>query len=126
MQALYTLTQRQLQGLISSKGRLAFVPIEAYPDLSANACRRYHSRKSDMAYGELIAALSLIGASQTPASPPPSIAPQGTPETRYCLRVDALIGSRVETIQCRTRAEWAELQLDVDQEWAENGVRTIS
>ena len=31
----------------------------------------------------------------------------------------------METIQCRTRDEWAGLGLDVDQEWAENGVRVI-
>jgi hypothetical protein len=56
-----------------------------------------------------------------PATP----APPGTAETRYCLRVDPLIGSRIETIQCKTRDEWAALELDVDQEWAENGVRVI-
>jgi hypothetical protein len=57
-----------------------------------------------------------------PATP----APPGTPETRYCLRVDPLIGSRIETIQCKTRDEWAALEVDVDQEWAENGVAVIA
>jgi hypothetical protein len=80
-----------------------------------------------MAFNELIVALSLItSASQTAPNPAPSSAPLGTPETRYCLRVDPLIGSRVATIQCMTRDEWAGLEIDVDQEWAENGVRTIS
>lgn len=80
-----------------------------------------------MAYNELIVALSLIATtSQTPANPPQRVAPQGTAETRYCLKVDPLAGSRVETIQCKTRDEWAALEIDVDQEWAENGVRTIS
>ena len=80
-----------------------------------------------MAVYELIVALSLIAStSQTAPSPAPSAAPPGTPETRYCLRVDPLIGSRVATIQCNTRDEWAALEIDVDQEWAENGVRTIS
>jgi len=69
----------------------------------------------------LIMALSLLAANQ-PMTP----APPGTPETRYCLRVDPLIGSRIETIQCKTRDEWAMLGIDVDQEWAENGVRTIA
>jgi len=71
--------------------------------------------------------MSLIAsASQTPANPASAVAPPGNSETRYCLRVDPLVGSRVETIQCKTRDEWAALEIDVDQEWAENGVRTIS
>ncbi|HEX3676168.1 MAG TPA: hypothetical protein VHU79_02050 [Sphingomicrobium sp.] len=80
-----------------------------------------------MALSELIVAMSLItAASQTPASPASAGAPPGTSETRYCLRVDPLVGSRVETIQCKTRDEWAALEIDVDQEWAENGVRIIA
>lgn len=80
-----------------------------------------------MAFNELIVALSLTAATlQTGPNPAPASAPPGTPETRYCLRVDPLIGSRIETIQCKTREEWAALEIDVDQEWAENGVRTIS
>jgi hypothetical protein len=72
---------------------------------------------------ELIMALGLLAAN--PPMAPGTPAPPGTPETRYCLRVDPIIGSRIETIQCRTRAEWAELGLDVDQEWTENGVRVV-
>ena len=80
-----------------------------------------------MAFNELIVALSLTAASlQAGPNLAPAAAPPGTPMTRYCLRVDPLVGSRVETIQCRTRDEWAALEIDVDQEWAENGVRTIS
>jgi hypothetical protein len=40
--------------------------------------------------------------------------------------VDPPTGSRIETIQCRTREDWAELDVDVDQEWAQNGVRVIA
>jgi len=71
----------------------------------------------------LITALALLTAN--PPLPPGTPAPPGTPETRYCLRVDPLIGSHIETIQCKTRDEWAMLGLDVDQEWAENGVKVI-
>lgn len=53
-------------------------------------------------------------------------APTGSPSTRYCLRVDPPTGSRIETIQCRTRDDWADLDVDVDQEWADNGVRVIA
>jgi hypothetical protein len=80
-----------------------------------------------MAFSIFIASMSLIAsASQMPANAASAGAPPGTSETRYCLRVDPLVGSRVETIQCKTRDEWAALEIDVDQEWAENGVRTIS
>ena len=53
-------------------------------------------------------------------------APAGTEMTRYCLRVDPNTGSRMETIQCRTRQDWASLEVNVDEEWAENGVRVIN
>ena len=69
----------------------------------------------------MTAALPLPAGSSagTPAPPPQS------PYTRYCLRVDPPTGSRIETVQCRTREEWADLDVDVDQEWAANGVRVL-
>lgn len=76
-----------------------------------------------VALGLLVAALPLAPAN---AVPNPPGAPPGTPSTRYCLRVDPITGSRLETIQCRTREDWASLEVDVDQEWAENGVRVIA
>ena len=84
-----------------------------------------------MAYGRFVVALSMIAiAAPTSAAnyqPAPAAgAPEGTPATRYCLRVDPITGSRIETIQCRTRDEWAQLEVDVDQEWVENGVRVIA
>jgi len=53
-------------------------------------------------------------------------APTGGTDTRYCLRIDPPTGSRIETIQCRTRDEWASLDVDVDQEWAASGVRVLA
>lgn len=78
-----------------------------------------------MAFHLFAVALSFASAALQ-SNPAPLTAPPGTAETRYCLKVDPLVGSRIETIQCRTRDEWAALEIDVDQEWAENGVRTIS
>jgi hypothetical protein len=52
-------------------------------------------------------------------------APAGTPETLYCLRVGPLPGNVAETVECWTRAEWADQGVDVDKEWAKNGVRTL-
>lgn len=79
-----------------------------------------------MTYKDLIVPLSVMVAALPlhPATTQP--APPGTPQTRYCLRVDPDTGSRIETIQCRTREEWASLDVDVDQEWAANGVRVIA
>ena len=53
-------------------------------------------------------------------------APEGGPTTRYCLEVDPVIGTRVPTIMCFTRAGWADLGVDVDKEWADNGVKVIA
>ena len=76
-----------------------------------------------MLHQAFVLALSLAAALPQPAVD--SAAPPGEPGTRYCLRVDPETGSRIETIQCRTRADWADLDVDVDVEWAQNGVRVI-
>lgn len=77
-----------------------------------------------MAANGLLLALSMsLAGLPAPAGAPQTPAPPGTPYTRYCLRVDPIIGSRIETIQCMTRAEWADLDVNVDEEWAQNGVR---
>ena len=72
--------------------------------------------------------LSLMLATSQPAAGEPAMAgaPAGDANTRYCLRVDPITGSRMETVQCRTREDWASLEVDVDQEWAENGVRVLA
>lgn len=77
-----------------------------------------------MAHIGLLVALSMA-ALPLPANPGAKDAPAGSPTTRYCLRVEPITGSRIETIQCKTREDWAELGLDVDQEWGDNGVRVI-
>lgn len=80
-----------------------------------------------MAQYGLIVALGLIAAAPaTATSPEPSTtAPAGTAQTRYCLRVEPVIGSRIETIQCWTREEWAAKEVDLDAEWAREGVAII-
>lgn len=55
----------------------------------------------------------------------PAAAPPGTAETRYCLRIEALTGSRIAQVKCWTREKWADQGVDVDKDWAEEGVRTI-
>ena len=82
-----------------------------------------------MAHKELVIALSMIvaaspvsAASQEPIPPAP---PAGTPDTKYCMHIEAITGSRLEQIKCWTREEWAEQGVDVDKDWAKEGVRTI-
>jgi hypothetical protein len=82
-----------------------------------------------MAHRELILALFITTAA-TPVSasrpePVPPTAPAGGPETRYCLRVEPHTGSRIETVECWTREQWAAAEVDVDEEWPKEGVRVI-
>lgn len=52
-------------------------------------------------------------------------APAAGPDARYCLRVEPVTGTRVERIRCWTRERWAGLGVDLDREWAREGVRVI-
>ena len=78
-----------------------------------------------MALRNFVVALCLSGApaiATNPVGDEPGAAPPGTAETRYCMRVEPVTGSRIETIECWTRAQWAEQGVDVDAEWAKEGV----
>lgn len=83
-----------------------------------------------MAYKELIASLSMIVAASPISAAqheriPETGAPTAAADARYCMRIEAITGSRLEEVKCWTREEWAELGVDVDKEWAEEGVRVI-
>jgi hypothetical protein len=52
-------------------------------------------------------------------------APAAGPDARYCLRVEPVTGSRVERVRCWTRERWAGMGVDLDREWAKEGVRVI-
>ena len=88
-----------------------------------------------MAHKELVLALGMIAAAspvsatvQEPMPQDPTLtlgAPAGPPGTRYCMRIEAITGSRLEELKCWTREEWAERGVDVDKDWAEEGVRVI-
>jgi hypothetical protein len=83
-----------------------------------------------MAYKEVLLALGMIVATSPVSAglpqPAREPAPTAPPDARYCLRVEPVTGSRIETIECNTREEWAQLEVDVDKEWADNGVRVIA
>jgi len=83
-----------------------------------------------MAHTKMALALSIIATSspvsaarQDPTATP--AAPSGTPDTRYCMRIEAITGSRLEQVKCWTRDEWAQRGVDVDSDWPREGVRTI-
>jgi hypothetical protein len=84
-----------------------------------------------MAYKAFVLAFTSLGAAfpaaatQAPA-PRENVAPEAPADARYCLRVDPATGSRIETIRCETRETWAQLDVDVDQEWSQWGVRIVA
>ena len=84
-----------------------------------------------MAHRILLVALGAIAA----ASPAPASiqdratalgAPAGTPDTLYCMRIEPITGSRLEQVKCWTRQQWADNEVDVDEDWAEEGVAIVS
>lgn len=70
--------------------------------------------------------LSVVGlaAAMLPV-PAAAQAPSAPPGARYCMRVEAPTGSRVEPVLCMTRDEWAWEGVDVDRDWPREGVRII-
>jgi hypothetical protein len=82
-----------------------------------------------MAHKSLVIALGMIAAASpafaTIQEPAPMGAPEGSPDTLYCMRIEAIIGSRIEEVKCWTREEWAENEVDVDAEWAKEGVAIV-
>ena len=79
-----------------------------------------------MAHANSIAALALAAAAAPlAAAPGEQQAPAGTADTRYCMKVEAVTGTRLERTECWTRAQWAEQGVDVERDWPKEGVRTI-
>lgn len=77
-----------------------------------------------VAFG-MIAAASPVSAAQ-PELTPEAGAPAAPPDARYCLRIEAITGSRIEKVLCETREGWAQLEVDLDKEWAKEGVRIMA
>ena len=69
-----------------------------------------------------VVAFGSIAAAQPMPATNPSQAPAAGPDARYCMRVEPVTGSRVEYVRCWTRRMWAEQGVDVDKEWAREGV----
>jgi len=82
-----------------------------------------------MAFKTLAVVLSAVVATSAAASTQSTdttAAPAGGPETRYCMRVEPQTGSRIESVECWTREEWAEGGVDVDHDWAKEGVKVLN
>ena len=77
-----------------------------------------------MAHKLLIIAIGSLAASPAAAAAQDLAAPAPVANARgeICLKVAPLTGSMVETVRCWTREDWADQGVDVDKEWAENGV----
>lgn len=84
-----------------------------------------------MSHERLALAFGLIVAAASPVLAQPAGrddmagAPAAGPEARYCLRVEPVTGTLVERVRCWTRAQWVEQGVDVDKEWAREGVSVI-
>jgi len=75
-----------------------------------------------VALGMIVAVSPLSAASLKPN--PATIDPADS-GARYCLRVEPFTDSRIETVRCWTRAEWAAQGVDVDKDWPKEGVQII-
>jgi hypothetical protein len=78
-----------------------------------------------MAHKELFVALGMMLAMPAVAAQPepnPEMgAPAAGPDAKYCMHVE-LTGNVIEPVKCWTREQWAEQGVDVDKEWAKEGV----
>ena len=73
----------------------------------------------------IIVAASPVAASQ-PDLTPATGAPPGTPATRYCLRVEPSPAAASRRSNAGPANEWADQGVDVDKEWAKEGVRVLA
>ena len=71
------------------------------------------------ALGTLMAASPAAANQQADAA---AGAPPGNPGTEYCMWVEPVTGSRLETVQCFTREQWADQGVDLDKDWPKEGV----
>jgi hypothetical protein len=51
-----------------------------------------------------------------PAAATDKPAPSQAREVKYCMAPEALTGSRMRTVQCLTKAEWAARGVDIDEQ----------
>ena len=79
-----------------------------------------------LALGTMVAASPLAASQPDPYTTPAMVAPAGAPDTRYCLRTEPITGTRIPIVECLTRDEWADGDVDVDEAWAKDGVKVVA
>ena len=52
-------------------------------------------------------------------------APDAPEGALYCLKMEPITGTRIGSVLCWTRQQWAENDIDLDEAWAEDGVEVI-
>lgn len=62
----------------------------------------------------LVLGLVLSGASATTVGAAPKKAAVED-QTKYCMQIEAFTGTRIIRTECRTKAEWANIGVDVDE-----------
>ena len=80
----------------------------------------------------LLASVLVVGAvpiSASQSDPADDATVAGAPEAPegalYCLKMEPITGTRIGSILCWTRQEWADNDIDLDEAWAEDGVEVI-
>ena len=80
----------------------------------------------------LLASILIAGAVPTAASQyvssddaVSSRAPDAPEGALYCLKMEPITGTRIGSVLCWTRQEWAENDVDLDEAWGEDGVEVI-
>ena len=80
-----------------------------------------------MAFKQLAVALCVLAAASPASAVIPKDSPAETdgPNVLYCMRVEAVTGTRLERVVCWTRAEWAMNDVDLDKDWPKEGVSIL-
>ena len=75
----------------------------------------------------LIAGAVPVAASQSEHVDHPTIAgaPAAPEGALYCLKMEPITGTRIGSVLCWTRQQWADNDIDLDKAWAEDGVEVI-
>ena len=75
----------------------------------------------------LIAGAAPAAASQSdPSEDVATFGAQPAPDgALYCLKMEPITGTRIGSVLCWTRQEWADNDVDLDKAWAEDGVEVI-
>lgn len=83
--------------------------------------------KSILLASIIVAGAMPVSASQSDPSDDATVqrAPDAPEGALYCLKMEPITGTRIGSILCWTREQWAENDIDLDKAWAEDGVEVI-